>query len=203
MGFYEKHVFPHLMDLGMRQFKNLRAQAVADAHGDVLEIGFGTGLNLPHYPSAVKRIFAVDPIDSLRARIERRIERAGFPVERLPLAADGGLPFEDDRFDCVTMTWTLCSIGDPAAALAEMRRVLRPGGPLLFIEHGRSDDERIARWQRRLNPIQRRIGCGCHLDRPIDELIRRAGFGIVELDRFVASKRSRIFTEMYRGVARA
>jgi len=198
---YERHVFPRVMDLAMRQMAELRPAALAGAEGDVLEIGFGTGLNLPHYPPAVKRLIALDPLDALSERVQARVEAAPFPVDRHALRADGGLPFDDDRFDSVAMTWTLCSIPEPGAALAEMRRVLRPGGRLSFIEHGLSDDPRVARWQERVNPLHRVIACGCHLNRRIDALIRDAGFRFESLDRFVLEDGPRIFNETYRGVA--
>jgi SAM-dependent methyltransferase len=201
MGLYADRIFPRLMEWSMRQVDSLRAEALAPAWGDVLEVGFGTGLNLAHYPSAVKRLTALDPIDALRGRVEDRIAAARFPVERVRLAADGSLPFESGQFDCVVTTWTLCTIPDPVPALREMRRVLRPGGVYLFIEHGRSDAPRVARMQALFNPIQRRIGCGCELDRPIDALVRAAGLSIERLDRFVPGG-PRMFSEMYRGIAR-
>ncbi len=186
----------------MRQMEELRPGTLARAHGEVLEVGFGTGLNLPHYPSAVRRLVALDPLDALRARVEGRIARAPFPVERFALPAEGGLPFEDGRFDCIAMTWTLCSIAEPLPALQEMRRVLRPAGVLLFIEHGLSDDPSVARWQRRVAPLHRRLACGCHLDRPIDQLLRKSGFDLAELKKFELEQGPRIFTATYQGVAR-
>jgi ubiquinone/menaquinone biosynthesis C-methylase UbiE len=204
--FYEKRVFPLFLDLIMKGMEDLRPGVLAGARGDVLEIGFGTGLNLPHYPEAVSSLAALDPMDdmprSVRQRIDRRIEAAPFPVECHPLPADGGLPFESGRFDTVAVTWTLCTIPDVEAALVEMRRVLKPDGRLLFIEHGLSDVESVARWQDRLNPIQNVIGCGCNLNRPIDALVRKAGFEITSLDRFVQERTPRFIGTLYRGVAR-
>ena len=176
MGFYADHVFPLLLDWTMRAVDDLREPALAGARGDVLEVGFGTGLNLPHYPGAVRRLVALDPLRALERRVAKRVAAARFPVERVALPADQRLPFQDASFDCIVSTFTLCSIPDAKAALAEMRRVLRPGGVYLFLEHGRSDDPRVARWQERFEPIQRRIACGCHLSRPIDRLVREAGF---------------------------
>jgi ubiquinone/menaquinone biosynthesis C-methylase UbiE len=184
----------------MQRYADLRQEALAQAYGGVLEIGFGTGRNLPHYPPRVERLHGLDPLKGLRGRIEQRISRAPFPVERVPLAADGTLPFEEKSFDCVVTTWTLCSIARPVEVLRDVRRVLRPGGVYIFLEHGRSDDPRVARRQRQFNPIQRRIGEGCELDRPIDTLVRSAGLAIEKLDRFVHGG-GRIFSEMYRGVA--
>lgn len=202
MGLYATHMFPWLMDHALGKVGGLRQSALARAHGHVLELGFGTGLNLAHYPEAVRSLVALDPMDSLRRRVEERVAAAPFPVERIHVVGARGLPFEDGRFDCLVTTWTLCSIHDPVAALVEARRVLRPGGLYLFLEHGRSDDERVARWQRRLNPIQRRIGCGCILDLPVDDAVRRAGFEVLELRRFLRPGEVRLGAEMYQGVAR-
>ncbi len=200
MGFYERHVFPHVLDFVMRGMQPLRGEVLAPASGDVLEIGFGTGLNLPHYPASVRSLCAIDPMDALQERVAARVAAAPFPVERHRLRADGGLPFDAGRFDCATVTWTLCTIPDPVAALREVRRVLKPGARLLFIEHGRSDDARVARFQDRWNPIQNVIGVGCNVNRKIDALIREAGFGFEKLERFKADG-PRFLAEMYRGVA--
>lgn len=202
MGFYERRIFPWVLDRAMRGLNDYRAETLAPLAGDVLEIGFGTGLNLRHYPEGVERVSAVDPMEALPERVGARIEAAPFPVERHALPADRHLPFDDGRFDGIAVTWTLCTIPGAQAALAEMRRVARPGAPLVFIEHGLSDDEGVARWQHRLNPLQNRIGCGCNLNRPIDQLIESAGFRIDKLQRFCAPG-PRIFAEMYQGLARA
>ena len=199
--FYERRVFPHVLELAMKQLAKLRAPTLATAHGEVLEIGFGTGLNLPHYPAAVTRLATADPMEALPDRVRERIEAAPFPVELHHLPADRTLPFESGRFDHVTMTWTLCTIADPVAAVREMRRVLKPEGTLLFIEHGRSDDARVARWQDRWNPIQNVIGCGCNVNRKIDALVEQGGFRLASLERFLAEGTPRMFGEMYRGAA--
>ncbi len=202
MGLYARHIFPRVMDWTLRRprFQRERQQALAAVGGEVLEIGFGTGLNLRHYPSGVTRLTAIDVADLLPARTGQRISAAPFPVERVRLTAER-LPFPDARFDCVVSTWTLCSIPDALAALREVRRVLAPGGRFVFLEHGRSDDPRVARWQDRFNPIQRVIGVGCNLNRPIDALVRGAGFAITRLDRYVIEGEPRIMAEMYRGMA--
>ena len=202
MGFYASHVFPRIMDWTLRRprMQRERQEALAEARGEVLEIGFGTGLNLRHYPPGVTRLTALDVADLLPARTAERVAAAPFPVERVRLTAER-LPFPDGRFDCIVSTWTLCSIPDALAALREVRRVLRPAGRLVFLEHGRSDDPRVARWQDRLNPIQRRMGCGCNLNRPIDALIQDAGFAINRLDRFVIAGEPSLMASMYRGTA--
>ena len=202
MSFYADHVFPHLMDwtLGTRRFQELREQALASAQGHVLEIGFGTGLNLPHYPQAVTSLTALDPATLLPKKVARRISRGSLPVKLVRLSAET-LPFEDGRFDCAVSTWTLCTIPNPVAALREVRRVLKPGGTYVFLEHGRSDDAWVAKWQDFFNPIERVIACGCNLNRPIDALIRQGGLKIDRLDRFLLPGVPRIVGEMYRGLA--
>jgi SAM-dependent methyltransferase len=192
---------PRFQDLAMRQMNPLRAETTGLAEGDVLEIGFGTALNLKTYGPAVKSLVGVDPMDVADVdSVQRRIAQAPFPIERQTLRADGGLPFDSRRFDCVITTWTLCSIPDVARALEEMRRVLKPGGHYLFIEHGRAESEATARWQDRVNPLWRRVCDGCNINRKIDRLVEDGGFEIERLDRFRA-KGPGIVAAMYRGVA--
>ena len=153
-----------MLDWAMRQMNDLRPESISRAEGEVLEVGFGTGLNLEFYPPGVKSLTAGDPLatDSLPA-VDERIRRCTFPVERHRLRADRQLPFDAGRFDCVVTSWTLCSIPEPLIALAEMRRVLKSGGRYLFIEHGRASDARTARWQDRVNPVWRHLAAGCNL----------------------------------------
>ncbi len=192
---------PRLLDWMMRAVDDLRPETIEPAHGDVLEVGFGTALNLRHYGDAVRSVTGVDPLPTEGlALVEQRIGDVRFPVERTVLRADGELPFDAGRFDCVLTTWTLCSIPDPMAALAEMRRVLKPGGRYLFIEHGRSDRPHTARWQDRLNPMWRRLMGGCNMNRRMDELVEQGGFQLTSLDRFRAPGPS-VLASMYRGVA--
>lgn len=202
MGFYADHVFPRLMDWGMgtRRFQEERRQALASVHGAVLEIGFGTGLNLPHYPKEVSSLTALEPANHLPRKVSRRLSEGFLQVNLVRESAEA-LPFESGRFDCVVSTWTLCTIPDAIAALREVRRVLKPGGKYVFLEHGRSDDPRVAWWQDFFNPLQRRLACGCNLNRPIDELIRQVGLKVERLDRYVLSGAPRIAGEMYRGIA--
>lgn len=179
-----------------------RQRALANVRGEVLELGFGTGLNLPHYPPTVERLTIVDPARMLPRRVEQRITEAGVPIERVHQDA-ARLPFDRGRFDTVVATWTLCSIDNVDAALREVARVLKPSGRFVFLEHGRSDDPRTARLQDRLNPIWKKtVGAGCNMNRPIDELVRRAGLEIIELDRFLMPKEPRILAETYLGQAR-
>lgn len=202
MGLYSAHIFPRLMDWVMSGtgFQRLRSEILLPAAGEVLEIGLGTGLNLPHYPAGVARLRAVDPAPLLPVRVAERRAAVAFPVEIIHLSAER-LPYEDGIFDHVVSTWTLCTIPNPIEALQEVRRVLKPTGRLLFLEHGRSDDARTAAWQDRLNPLQNVIGCGCNLNRRIDRLISEAGLHILQLDRFVMEGVPRIGGELYRGIA--
>ena len=203
MGIYARYIFPWLLDwtLGAPELGEYRRCALASARGNTLEIGFGTGLNLPYYPASVTRLTVLDSENMLRKRVAQRIAACPIPVTKLQLDAQGRLPFDDATFDSVVSTLTLCSIIDTAPALAEMRRVLKPAGQLVFFEHGRSDDPAVARRQDRFNPLQKLIGGGCNLNRQIDRLIREAGFGITELDRFLLPQTPRLLAEMYRGIA--
>jgi len=204
MGFYSSYIFPRLVEwsLGSGIVQDQRRAALAPLRGHVLEIGFGTGLNLPCYPPQVTRLTAIDSEIMLPGRVAERIARTHVPVERLKLDARGRLPFEGESFDGVVTTFTLCSIAEVATALAEIRRVLKPKAEYVFLEHGRSDDPRIARRQDRYNPITKLIGCGCNMNRPIDKLISAAGLQITLLDRFVRPDAPRILGELYRGVAK-
>jgi ubiquinone/menaquinone biosynthesis C-methylase UbiE len=185
----------------MRLMDDLRPETIHGASGEVLEIGFGTGRNLRHYSADVSSVSGVDTmITAGVGPVERRIAKAPFPVERTTLSADETLPFDAGRFDCVVTTWTLCSIPDAHAALSEMRRVLKPGGRYLFIEHGRGRVERTIRWQDRLNPMWNRLTEGCNINRPIDELVERAGFELSSLDEF-QGKGPRVVSHLYRGIA--
>jgi ubiquinone/menaquinone biosynthesis C-methylase UbiE len=200
MGLRES-IKPRIQDWVMSYMNELRPETIAEAQGEVLEVGFGTGLNLCLYGAGVKSVTGLDPMTTEGvAAVEERIAQAKFPVERTTLRADGQLPFDAARFDTVVTTWTLCSIPDPEAALQEMRRVLRPGGRYVFIEHGRSDEAGTARWQDRLNPLWRRIADGCNINRRMDELVERGGFELSSLDRFRGSGPS-VLSSMYRGVA--
>jgi len=202
MGFYSRHVFPWLCDRVMRgpRFARLRRELLAATEGEVLEIGFGTGLNLEHYPRGVRRLAAVDPGPGMARTARRRTEGAVIEVDLRERAAES-LPFENGRFDWVVSTWTLCSVGDAAAVVAEVHRVLRAGGRFVFLEHGLSDDPRVGRWQRRLNPIQRCVGDGCRLDLDVPALMRASPFGAAAIDRFLMEWVPRTHGTMYRGVA--
>ncbi len=203
MGLYSKYIFPRLLDwsLGTPEMGKYRRQALEPAYGRTLEIGFGTGLNLPYYPPRVTSLTVIDSENMLEGLVDQRILKCPIPVTKMRIDAQGRLPFEDQSFDTVVTTLTLCSIGDPQTALAEIRRVLKREGKFVFFEHGRSDDSGVAKWQDRLNPIQNLIGAGCNLNRRIDRLIRESGFEITQLEHFLMPETPRLLGEMYRGVA--
>jgi ubiquinone/menaquinone biosynthesis C-methylase UbiE len=185
MGLYGEHLLPRIVNCacGLKAVAPLRQRVCEGLEGEVVEIGFGSGHNVPFYPAAVTRVAAVEPADLGWRLAAKRLGEARVPVERSGL--DGQrLPFEDDSFDSALSTWTMCTIPDVAAALAELRRVLKPGGRLHFLEHGLAPDEKVQRWQHRLEPVQKRVFGGCHLTRQAPELVTGAGFTIAALDAF-------------------
>ena len=163
----------------------LRRRACEGLSGAVVEIGFGSGLNVPYYPQTVTSVTAVEPSDVAWKLARQRIQTSGIPVSRSGMNGES-LPFPDDSYDAALSTWTLCTIPDIAVALGELRRVLKPGGSLHFLEHGLAPDEKVQRWQWRLEPIQKRLFGGCHLTRPITDLLETAGFVTKDLDVFYA-----------------
>jgi len=201
MGLYSKFVLPRLIEIAMNREDTAkqRAQLVPRARGEVLEVAVGSGLNLPFYGSAVRSLSAVDPSAQLLQMARARGESLPFPVEYFERSAES-LPFADASMDTAVVTWGLCSMAKPTEALREMRRVLKPGGALLFVEHGHAPDAGVARWQDRVNPIWRALAGGCNLNRRIDELIRGAGFQITELGTEYLPG-PRILTFTYRGAA--
>lgn len=201
MTWYQRRVLPVLTHLAMRNevLAAERARWVPRASGTVLEIGAGSGLNVPFYGRQVRVVYELEPSDGLRQMAAASAKRAAFP--RALIGGDAErLPIPNASVDTVVTTWTLCSIPDAARALGEARRVLRPDGRLVFVEHGRSPDPSILRWQDRLTPAWRAIAGGCHLNRPIDRLIAEAGFAIDTLERGYI-RGPKVFAYLYRGVA--
>jgi ubiquinone/menaquinone biosynthesis C-methylase UbiE len=205
VGLYHRFLFPLLLEWGLDapEVERERAVALSTARGRVLEVGFGFGGSLTAYPAAAGGsldVTGIDPHAGLLRRAGRRVARAAFPVHRVRGDARR-LPFRAGSFDTVVTQFTLCSLPEPVACLAEMGRVLAPRGRLLFLEHGRSDDPRVARRQTRLAPIFQWLGDGCRPDRPIDELVRAAGLTIESLDRFEFGSGPRVTRSLYRGRA--
>lgn len=182
MSFYEKWILPRLVDITMRNrvATRYRSQIVPQARGKVLEIGVGSGLNLPFYGARVEQLYGLDPSEELLVMARKKARATAFPIDFLAHPGEE-IPLDDGCVDTVVTTWTLCTIPDPAKALKEMRRVLKPGGTLLFAEHGLAPEARVQGWQHLLNPLWSRITGGCNLNRKMDELIRASGFGIVDL----------------------
>jgi SAM-dependent methyltransferase len=202
MNFYERWILPWVIDLGMRnrEARRYRERVIPQARGRVLEIGVGSGLNLPFYSGAVDYLYALEPSPQLRRMTGRRIKGAPFPVEFLDQPAEE-IPLEEASVDTVVTTWTLCTIPDAIRALGEARRVLKPSGSLLFVEHGLAPDRRVQAWQNRLNPIWNRIGGGCNLNRKIDDLIARSGFRFSEIGtEYAAGPKPLSFTYCGRAV---
>ncbi len=187
---YERHLLPHLihMSCSSKPVTRQRQKIVPKAAGRVLEIGFGSGLNLPHYKSSgVELIWALEPAMGMRAKAKSNIEKSDLEVRWLDLD-NGDIPLDTHAADCIVMTYTLCTITDWRLALSNMRRVVKPGGKLYFCEHGRAPDENVVRWQNRLNPIWQKCSGGCHLNRDIPALIRQGGFDIQQVETMYLPK---------------
>lgn len=202
MGWYERWLVPRIINkaLDTKPARETRARVVSGLSGDVLEIGFGSGLNLPHLPDTVTSLRGVDPSGEAAKLAARRIAAATVDVELIGL--DGqNLPLPDNSVDAVLSTWTLCTIPDAVAAVREVRRVLRPGGTLHFVEHGRADDAGVLKWQNRLNGFQQRIAGGCNLNRDISAIITDGGMTISKLERYWAPAEPKPFGSMYEGIA--
>ncbi|MEO0947631.1 MAG: class I SAM-dependent methyltransferase [Cyanobacteria bacterium J06641_5] len=202
MNPYARLLFPRLLDWSMSGeiTARYRRQVLKDLSGDVLEIGCGTGLNFPYYPSSLQTLVASDPNPGMLAIARKRQQELPFAIE-LVEAGGEALPFASDRFDAVVSTWTLCSIPDSAAALAEFQRVLKPGGKFVFVEHGLSPEQSVQTWQNRLTPIQKRIADGCHLNRNIAQLVESAGFAIASLEHLYMPDIPKVLGYLYLGAA--
>jgi ubiquinone/menaquinone biosynthesis C-methylase UbiE len=202
VGLYAQVVFPRLCDLilGRPCVARQRRALLAHARGNILEIGFGTGLNLACYPEHVRRITTIDPSAGMHRLARSRIRRAGIEVDARQLSSER-LPFADHTFDCVVSTFTLCSIEDVEKALSEAYRVLKSSGRFLFLEHGLSPDAAVQRWQRRLNWLEMKLADGCRLDRDMLALITGQPFSAIEMDSFYLERTPRTHGYLYRGVA--
>jgi ubiquinone/menaquinone biosynthesis C-methylase UbiE len=200
---YHRHIFPHILDRVMQldSLSDARQQLLAGVSGHVIEIGFGTGLNIPYYTSAVLSLTTVDPNEYVGRLAERRMDQAPFPIQQRRLSAER-MPFEDGSVDAVVSTWTLCSIPHVAQALREIRRILKPNGVFHFVEHSLSPYPSTARWQRRLTPVQLMLADGCHLDRDMVALVEQAGFEWLEQQTFNAKQVPAIGRWMVLGRAR-
>lgn len=201
MGFYSQKILPYLLDwsLSDSSFAKYRQEVLAEVEGEVLEIGFGTGLNLSYYPEKIRKIITVDNNPGVHKLAQKRIEKSSITVDHKILSGEH-LPMVDNTFDSVVSTWTLCSIKKVEQALEEIYRVLKPGGKFFFIEHGLSSEPEIQAWQNRLNPVQKIIGDGCHLNRNMQKIIEQQ-FKQVSLEEFYVENAPKVAGYMYKGVA--
>ena len=201
MGFYREVIFPRSLDWAMSQplFTLYRQELLASVSGEVLEIGLGTGLNIPHYPPAVAKLTAIDSNKGMNKLAQKRIKAATIKVDSQVLNGEN-LPRSDNSFDNVVCTWTLCSIKKVEEAIAEIHRVLKPGGKFFFIEHGLSEERKIQIWQHRLTPLQKIIADGCHLNRNMQQLVATK-FNHLTITQFYAPKIPKFIGYMYKGIA--
>lgn len=202
MGFYSRFIFPRLCDylLGRPFVSRYRRELLSEADGNILEIGFGTGLNLSHYPEHLRKITTVDPNPGMHRLARKRIEQGGIEVDHRHLRGEQ-MPFEDETFDCVVSTFTLCSIEHVGQALREVYRVLKPGGRFLFLEHGLCPEPTVQKWQRRLNWLEMRLADGCRLDRDMRALIAAQPFTSVEIANGYLEHGPKTHGYLYRGKA--
>jgi len=201
MGIYNDWILPRMMNamMGMKHVIEERKNCLEGVTGNVLEVGFGSGHNLPYYPHGVKRVVAVDPSTESAKLARKRIDAASFPVEYVALAGEE-IAAPDATFDSVVSTFTLCTIPDPLAALRQMRRVLKPDGKFFMVEHGRSHEPKIQRWQDRMNGMQQTLFGGCNMNRDIERLVREAGFEFERIDKYYAEG-PKMLACMTRGIA--
>lgn len=202
VGFYVKHILPYVIDIGMKNpaATRLRGEWVPKAVGDVLEVGIGSGLNLPFYTDQVSRIYGLDPSRELQRIARRRAAGLSKQVGFLPQLAEVGIPLPTESIDTVVLTWTLCSMTDPHSALQEVGRVLKRHGQLIFIEHGRSPERPVEAWQDRLTPLWKKVAGGCHLNRDVHSILEHAEFQVIEGEEGYLTG-PRLLTYTYRGIA--
>jgi ubiquinone/menaquinone biosynthesis C-methylase UbiE len=204
VGLYKEQILPRLQDKVMRRkgIREVRHRVCLGLVGDVVEVGFGTGLNVPHYPAEVSRIFAIEPSRVCMRLAEDRIARANIPVDLAGLTGEH-LELPTASFDAILSTWTMCTIPKLDEALKEMRRVLKPGGTLHFVEHGHAPDDKTALWQRRIEPLHMKLAGGCHLTRNVPEYLDRAGFHIEHLNCYYFEGEPKPLGYTFEGIASA
>ncbi len=202
MGIYSKFIFPRMMDCLMAHptLSRYRAELLSDVRGKILEIGFGTGLNIPYYPKEIHNITTVDVNPGMNSLAEKRLKDFSITVDHRVLNGEN-LPMADDTFDCVVCTWTLCSIKNVDQAVREVYRVLKPGARFYFMEHGLSNEVNVQRWQNRLNPLQKFIADGCHLNRDIKKIIEKQNFRSLEIKNFYMENFPKTHSYSYKGIA--
>ena len=203
MGFYDNHILPRVLDFAMKRsaLAEQREWVMKQVRGQVLEVGFGSGLNLPYYPREVRTLTAIEPSTAMRDRAMKRIEKSGRTVSLVARGIDKKQFFPDGSFDTIVSTWTMCTIADPAAALKEIYRLLKRGGRYVFVEHGLAPDAEVVKWQKRFNNFTQKWGGGCHLDRDIEAILRASKLQVEKLDKFYLTSGFRAGAYTYRGVA--
>lgn len=203
MSFYEDRILPHMINMacGAKPITRQRQKVVPQAEGRILEIGMGSGLNIEHYdPAKVEKLWGLEPSHGMRAKAQPRLDSAPFELEWLDLPGEE-IPLEDDSVDTVVLTYTLCTIPDGQRALEQMRRVLKPGGRLLFSEHGKAPDAAVRKWQDRINPLWMKMAGGCHLNRDIPGMLAAGGFSVKEIEGFYVPSTPRFAGFTYWGYA--
>jgi len=203
MGFYDNHILPRVLDFAMKRsaLAEQREWVMKQVRGQVLEVGFGSGLNLPYYPREVKTLSAIEPSTAMRDRAIKRVEKSGKTVSLIARGIDKKQFLPDGSFDTIVSTWTMCTIADPAAALKEIYRLLKRGGRFVFVEHGLAPDREVVKWQKRFNNFTQKWGGGCHLDRDVEALLRASKLEIDKLEKFYLTSGLRAGAYTYRGVA--
>ena len=203
MGFYDDHILPHFIHLacGTKPILKQREKVVPHAEGRVLEIGMGSGINIPYYnPDKVEKVWGLEPSIGMREKAKPRVASAAFDLEWLDLPGEE-IPLDDNSADSIVLTYTLCTIPDWLAAVKQMRRVLKPGGKLLFSEHGKAPDESVRKWQDRINPWWGKIAGGCHLNRDIPRLLIEGGFDIKDMETLYVPSTPKVAGFTYWGFA--
>ena len=203
MGFYDKHILPRVLDFAMRRsaLAEQREWVMKQVRGATLEVGFGSGLNLPYYPREVRTLSAIEPAAGMRNRAMKRIEKSGRTVSVIARGIDKKQFLSDGSFDTIVSTWTMCTVADPAAAMKEIYRLLKPGGRFVFVEHGLAPDREVVKWQKRFNRVTQKWGGGCHLDRDIEAIVRGSKLAMHKLETFYLPSGVRAGAYTYRGVA--